>query len=41
MKKYMTLILVGLVVVLSAVLVGVLTFMKIQPPKKRDFERLV
>ncbi len=41
MKKYMTLILVGLVVVLSAVLVGVLTFMKNQPPQERAFEPLV
>src|SRR5512132_2329342 len=41
MKKYMTLILVGLVVLLSAVLVGVLVFMKNQPPQERAFEPLV
>lgn len=41
MKKYMTLILVGLVVVLSAVLVGVLVFMKNQPPQGRAFQPLV
>jgi nitrite reductase (cytochrome c-552) len=41
MKKYMTLILVGLVVVLSAVLVGVLVFMKNQPPQERAFQPLV
>ena len=41
MKKYMTLILVGLVIVLSATLVGVLTFMKNQPPQERAFEPLV
>ena len=32
MKKYTTVILVGIIVVLAAVLVGVLTFMKNQPP---------
>ena len=41
MKKYMTLILVGIVVVLAAVLVGVLTFMKNQPPQERAFQPLV
>ena len=41
MKKYMTLILVGIVVVLSAVLVGVLTFMKNQPPQERAFLPLI
>src|SRR5512141_468916 len=41
MKKYMTLILVGIVVVLSVVLVGVLTFMKNQPPQGRAFQPLV
>ena len=41
MKKYMTLILVGIIVVLSAVLVGVLTFMKNQPPQQRSFQPLV
>ena len=41
MKKYMTLLLVGIIVVLSAVLVGTLTFMKNQPPQERAFEPLV
>ncbi len=41
MKKYMTLILVGVIVVLAATLVGVLTFMKNQPPGQRAFEPLV
>jgi nitrite reductase (cytochrome c-552) len=41
MKKYTTLILVGIIVVLSAVLVGVLTFMKNQPAQERAFEPLV
>lgn len=41
MKKYMTLILVGTIVLLSAVLVGVLTFMRNQPPQERAFEPLV
>jgi nitrite reductase (cytochrome c-552) len=41
MKKYMTLILVGIIVVLSAVLVGTLTFMRNQPPQERAFEALV
>jgi nitrite reductase (cytochrome c-552) len=41
MKKYMTLILVGIIVVLSAVLVGTLTFMRNQPPQERAFEPLV
>ncbi|HMB25552.1 MAG TPA: ammonia-forming cytochrome c nitrite reductase subunit c552 [Anaerolineales bacterium] len=41
MKKYTTLILAGLIVVLSAILVGVLTFMKNQPPQPRAFEPLV
>jgi nitrite reductase (cytochrome c-552) len=44
MKKYMpsmTLILVGVIVVLSATLVGVLVFMKNQPPQQRAFEPLV
>ena len=41
MKKYMTLILVGIIVALSAVLVGVLTFMRNQPPQERAFEPLV
>jgi nitrite reductase (cytochrome c-552) len=41
MKKYMTLILTGIIVVLGAVLVGVLTFMKNQPPQQRAFQPLV
>ncbi len=41
MKKYMTLILVGVIVVLSATLIGVLTFMRNQPPQQRAFESLV
>ena len=41
MKKYMTLILVGVIVVLAATLVGVLIFMKNQPPQQRAFEPLV
>ncbi len=41
MKKYMTLILVGIIVLLAAVLVGVLVFMKNQPPQQRAFEPLV
>jgi nitrite reductase (cytochrome c-552) len=40
MKKYMTLILVGTIVVLSAVLIGVLTFMRNQPPQERAFQPL-
>ena len=41
MKKYTTLILVGIIVLLSAVLVGVLVFMNNQPPQERSFEPLV
>ncbi len=41
MKRYMTLILVGIIVVLAATLVGVLTFVKNQPPQQRAFEPLV
>ncbi|HJS18424.1 MAG TPA: ammonia-forming cytochrome c nitrite reductase subunit c552 [Anaerolineales bacterium] len=41
MKRYMTLILVGVIVLLSAVLVGVLVFMNNQPPQERAFEPLV
>lgn len=41
MKKYMTLILVGIIMVLSFVLVGVLTFMRNQPPQERAFQPLV
>ena len=41
MKKYMTLILAGIIVLLSVVLVGVLVFMKNQPPQQRAFQQLV
>ena len=41
MKKYTTMILVGIIVVLAVVLVGVLTFMKNQPPQERAFQPLV
>ena len=41
MKKYMTLILVGTILVLAVALVGVLTFMKNQPPQQRAFEPVV
>ncbi len=41
MKKYLSLILVGIIVVLSVVLVGVLTFMRNQPPQERAFQPLV
>ncbi len=35
MKRYMTLILVGIIVVLAVALIGVLTFVKNQPPEQR------
>ena len=38
MKKYMTFILAGMVVVLAAVLVGILAFMKNQQPQQRAFQ---
>jgi nitrite reductase (cytochrome c-552) len=41
MKKSMTLILTGIIVLLAAILVGVLTFMKNQPPQQRAFQPLV
>lgn len=41
MKRYTTLILVGIIVVLAAALVGVLVFLKNQPPQERAFEPLV
>src|SRR5215467_12613384 len=41
MKKYMTLILTGIILALAAVLVGTLTFMKNQPPQERAFQPLV
>jgi len=41
MKKYTTLILTGLVIVLAAVLTGVLVFMRNQPPQTRAVQPLV
>jgi nitrite reductase (cytochrome c-552) len=41
MKKYTTLILAGIIVLLAAVLVGVLVFMNNQPPQERAFQPLV
>src|SRR5512134_248617 len=43
MKKYLnlTVILVGIILVLAAALVGVLTFMRNQPPQPRGFEPVV
>jgi nitrite reductase (cytochrome c-552) len=41
MKKYMTLILVGTILVLAVALIGVLTFMRNQPAQQRAFEPLV
>ncbi|MFT3893514.1 MAG: ammonia-forming cytochrome c nitrite reductase subunit c552 [Anaerolineales bacterium] len=41
MKKYTTVILAGIVVLLSAVLVGVLVFMKNQPPQQRAVQTIV
>ena len=41
MKKYMLLILVGMIVMLAVTLVGVLTFLKNQPPQQRAFKPLV
>lgn len=41
MKRYTTLILVGIIVVLAAALVGVLVFLQNQPPQERAFEPLV
>ncbi len=41
MKRYTTFILAGLVVILAAVLVGVLVFMKNQPAQERAFQQLV
>lgn len=41
MKRYTTLILVGIIVVLAAALVGVLVFLKNQPPQERAFQILV
>lgn len=41
MKKYSTIILVGIILVLAAVLTGVLIFMKNQPPQERAFQPIV
>jgi len=41
MKKYTNLILVGIIVVLAAGLVGVLLYLKNQPPQQRGFEPIV
>ncbi len=41
MKRYTTLILAGIIVVLAAVLVGVLVFMKNQPVQERAFQPVV
>jgi len=41
MKKYSTLILVGIIVVLAAALAGTLIFLKNQPPQERAFQPLV
>jgi len=41
MKRYTTFILVSIIVLLAATLVGVLTFMKNQPPQERAIEPLV
>ena len=41
MKNYTTLILAGLVIVLAAALVGVLTYIKNQPAEVRTVEPLV
>jgi nitrite reductase (cytochrome c-552) len=41
LKKYTTLILVGIIVLLAAVLTGVLIFMKNQPVENRTFQPLV
>ncbi|HEY5983333.1 MAG TPA: ammonia-forming cytochrome c nitrite reductase subunit c552, partial [Anaerolineales bacterium] len=41
MKRYTTLVLVGIIVLLAAVLAGVLIFMRNQPPQPRSFAPLV
>ena len=41
MKKSLTLTLSGIIILLSAILVGVLVFMKNQPPQERAFEPVV
>jgi nitrite reductase (cytochrome c-552) len=41
MKRYTTVILVGIIFILAAALVGVLTFMRNQPPQERTTQQLV
>ena len=41
MKKYTTIILAGLVIILAAALVGVLTYVRNQPAEVRTVEPLV
>jgi nitrite reductase (cytochrome c-552) len=41
MKKYTTFILIGIIILLAAVLIGVLIYLKNQPPQTRGFEPLV
>ena len=41
MKKYTIVILAGIIILLSAVLVGVLVFMKNQPPQERAIQTIV
>ena len=41
MKKYTVMILSGIIVLLAVVLVGVLTFMKNQPPQARAIQTIV
>ena len=41
MQKYSTVLLVGIIIILAAVLAGVLIFMKNQPPQERAFEPIV
>jgi nitrite reductase (cytochrome c-552) len=41
MKKYTNIILIGIILILAAILIGVLLFLKNQPPELRGFEPLV
>ncbi|MBN2388746.1 MAG: ammonia-forming cytochrome c nitrite reductase subunit c552 [Anaerolineales bacterium] len=41
MKKYTTFILVGIIIVLAAVLIGTLVYLKNQPPQERAFQPIV
>lgn len=41
MKKYTNIILTGIIIILAAILIGVLLFLKNQPPELRGFEPLV